>query len=87
MMFNLLHAEQPHPLLREAYRILRPGANLGIMHWNHDPETPRGPSMEIRPKPADCRSWARSAGFVIVRDHVDLPPYHYGIIARRGSAE
>lgn len=30
---------------------LLPDGRLGIMHWNHDPATPRGPSMTIRPRP------------------------------------
>jgi hypothetical protein len=42
---------QPEGLLREAYRILSHGGRLGIMHWNYDPATPRGPSMDIRPGP------------------------------------
>jgi ubiquinone/menaquinone biosynthesis C-methylase UbiE len=85
MMFNLLHAEEPLQLLHECFRIMEPGAQLGIMHWNYDPTTPRGPSMNIRPKPEDCRVWARTAGFVITADMINLPPYHYGIIAQKGS--
>jgi len=32
MLFNILHAECPEALLREAYRILAPGNKLGIIH-------------------------------------------------------
>jgi ubiquinone/menaquinone biosynthesis C-methylase UbiE len=85
MLFNLLHAERPEPLLCEAYRILAPGGMLGIMHWNADPQTPRGPPMGIRPKPEDCYSWAVAAGYSIIEEHVDIPPYHYGIIAQKGT--
>jgi ubiquinone/menaquinone biosynthesis C-methylase UbiE len=83
MMFNILHAEEPEILLAEAFRILRGGGILGIMHWNHDPTTPRGPSMDIRPKPQQCREWGENAGFVVVQPRIDLPPYHYGIIAKK----
>lgn len=83
MLFNILHAEQPEKLLSEAHRILRPGGILGIMHWNYDPRTPRGPAMDIRPKPEECRAWAKAAGFVIGKRFVDLPPYHYGIVTRK----
>jgi len=70
---------QPEGLLREAYRILSHGGRLGIMHWNYDPATPRGPSMDIRPRPEQCRNWAQDAGFRIqVFNKIDLPPYHYG---------
>ena len=45
MLYNILHAENPENLLSEAFRILRSGGTLGIMHWNYDPKTPRGPPM------------------------------------------
>jgi SAM-dependent methyltransferase len=84
MLFNILHCEDPMVLLREARRILVSGGILGIMHWNYDPQTPRGPSMAIRPRPDQCRNWAQQAGFTLVSTlPVDLPPYHYGIVLRQ----
>ncbi|MHB8897183.1 MAG: class I SAM-dependent methyltransferase, partial [Thermoguttaceae bacterium] len=84
MLFNILHAESPECLLRECYRVLAPDGLLGIIHWNCDPATPRGPSMEIRPRPEQCRDWAVQAGFESqAREVVNLPPYHYGIVLRR----
>lgn len=85
MLFQILHAENPAQLLAEAFRILRPGGTLGIMHWNHDPATPRGPPMAIRPKPEQCAAWAKAAGFAIAQKHIDLPPWHYGILATKGA--
>jgi hypothetical protein len=41
--------------------------------------------MGIRPKPEDCYSWAVAAGYSIIEEHVDIPPYHYGIIAQKGT--
>ncbi|MBN1585903.1 MAG: class I SAM-dependent methyltransferase [Candidatus Omnitrophica bacterium] len=79
MFFNILHIEQPDILLREARRILRRGGKLSIIHWNYDPLTPRGPSMEIRPKPEDCVRWAEGVGFHSPQRY-DLKPYHYGIV-------
>ncbi len=79
MLFNILHCERPHMLLREAFRVLTHGGRLGIMHWNYDPTTPRGPSMDIRPCPGQCREWAEQVGFQLaVHGRIDLPPYHYG---------
>ena len=83
MLFNLLHAEAPLVLLREAWRILRPGGRVSVIHWNYDSATPRGPSMDIRPCPEDCLHWTEEAGFVVEGGLVDLPPYHYGLIGQK----
>jgi predicted methyltransferase len=81
MLFNILHCERPDLLLREAWRNLGSGGRLGIMHWNHDPATPRGPSMDIRPRPEQCRQWAERAGFQLHGpERIDLPPWHFGLV-------
>ncbi|MEK6528505.1 MAG: class I SAM-dependent methyltransferase [Nitrospirota bacterium] len=86
MLFNILHLEKPMLLINEARRILREGGKLGIIHWNYDPKTPRGPSMDIRPKPEDCIKWAENAGFSEPVRY-DLKPYHYGIVLiKKGDA-
>ncbi|HEV2972744.1 MAG TPA: class I SAM-dependent methyltransferase [Pirellulales bacterium] len=85
MVFNILHAERPVTLLNEVRRVLEPGGLVGIMHWNHDPSTPRGPSMAIRPKPEDCAEWAVVAGLRSVSELIDLPPYHYGFVFERAG--
>ncbi len=85
MVYNILHIEDPIALLQEAYRILKPGGSMSIIHWNYDPSTPRGPSMHIRPRPEQCRAWAEAAGFMFVRDQ-DLSEccrYHYGMLLMR----
>ena len=79
MLFNILHVKNPEIMLREAWRILRCNGKVGIIHWNYDPSTPRGPSMDIRPKPRQCIQWAQEAGFSHPQMH-DLKPYHYGIV-------
>lgn len=81
MLFNILHAATPLPLLEESYRVLTPEGRLGIMHWNFDSTTPRGPSMDIRPHPEQCQAWAEQVGFHLLPPGiVDLPPYHYGMV-------
>ena len=85
LVFNILHAEQPVHLLREARRVLARGGLVGIMHWNYDPTTPRGPSMTIRPKPEDCFQWAIVAGLTPASALIDLPPYHYGYVFARST--
>ena len=79
MLFNILHDERPERILNEAYRILRPKGSVGIIHWNYDSGTPRGPPMDIRPKPEQCYEWALKAGFTYLSSH-DLKPYHYGFV-------
>lgn len=84
MLFNILHLENPKDLLKEAGRILKEGGNMGAIHWNYDPTTPRGPSMEIRPKPQDIIEWSESVGFKFISRH-DLKPYHYGLVFKKGK--
>ncbi len=80
MLFNILHASEAPSLLGEALRILKPGAKLGVMHWNYDPSTPRGPSLDIRLRPEECVRLVESAGFQAT-EIVDLAPFHYGFSA------
>ncbi|MBP6095517.1 MAG: class I SAM-dependent methyltransferase [Methyloversatilis sp.] len=85
LIFNLLHLEQPVSLLREAYRTLQDGGVLSVIHWRSDIPTPRGPSLEIRPTPEQCREWMAEAGFHTI-ESVDLQsccPLHFGLLARR----
>ena len=87
MLFNILHIEHPEILLKESYRILKPKGKLSIIHWNYNPTTPRGPSMEIRPKPDQCIEWARRAGFADSKQF-DLNPHHYGIVvSKKGEVQ
>jgi SAM-dependent methyltransferase len=80
MLFNILHAAESPEMLAEARRVLRPGGVLGVIHWNYDARTPRGPAMDIRPRPEQCRDMAIRAGFSLLPPGIiDLPPYHYGM--------
>ena len=81
LLFNILHHEEPIALLREAHRVLKTNGRAAIIHWNYDSTTPRGPAMDIRPRPEQCIEWGRVAGFHFnTKDRFDLPPYHYGIL-------
>lgn len=79
MLFNILHIENPILLLKEACRVLKSAGKIGIIHWNYDASTPRGPSMDIRPRPEDCIKWAMQADLKYIKQ-IDLPPYHYGLL-------
>ena len=80
MLFNILHAEDPVALLKEAYRILILEGKLGVIHWIYSKSTPRGPSLYIRPKPEQCIEWLKQSGFKLGSEVIQLPPYHYGIV-------
>ena len=85
LLFNILHCEEPVRLLAEAARVVRPGGAVLVIHWRCDPATPRGPSMEIRPKPEQIAVWAKETGLLgAERPAIDLPPWHYGLRLRRG---
>jgi ubiquinone/menaquinone biosynthesis C-methylase UbiE len=84
LLFNILHHEEPVNLLKEALRVLKPNGVLAVIHWNYDPTTPRGPAMEIRPRPEQCIEWGKEAGFRFKeQNRFDLPPYHYGLLFRK----
>ncbi len=84
MLFNILHHDQPKVLLKEAYRILKLQGKLGIIHWNYDPTTPRGPPFEIRQKAENLISLGTQERFVnpIL---FDLKPFHYGILMKKAK--
>lgn len=84
MIFNLLHLENPLALLCKAHRVLVPGGVLSVIHWRSDIPTPRGPSLDIRPTPEQCRAWMAEAGFRSVEavDIASCCPYHFGLIGR-----
>jgi len=84
LLFNILHHDNPVALMKEALRVLKPDGTLAVIHWNHDATTPRGPGLEIRPRPEQCIAWGKEAGFHFnEHDRYDLAPYHYGLIFKK----
>jgi SAM-dependent methyltransferase len=83
MIYNLLHLENPVGLLKEARRVLREGGKLSVIHWRSDIPTPRGPSLDIRPTPEQCRDWMEGAGFGSIQrvGIEDCCPFHFGLVA------
>ena len=86
MLFNVMHHIRPLDLLKEARRILRPCGLVGIIHWRSDIETPRGPQLDIRPTPHQCRQYAEQAGFDTVSEKL-LPPYHFGLLVQKRDGD
>ncbi len=84
MLFNILHIENPVGLLKEAHRVLKTGGGAAIIHWRTDVETPRGPSMPIRPTAEQCRAWSEQAGLEFVRyESLCCCSWHWGLIMRK----
>ena len=81
MLFNILHAEKPVELLKEAFRILRVGGKVGIIHWIYD-EPISGLPLDIKSRSEDCKRWTESVGFSFEQEF-DLKPYHFGIIMKK----
>ena len=82
LLFNILHAEEPVTLLRAAAETVRPGGLVAVIHWRSDVATPRGPSAEIRPRPAQIIAWAATAGLALEGETIALPPWHFGLKLR-----
>lgn len=79
LLFNILHGEDPVRLLTEAARVSRPAGFVHVIHWRYDPQTPRGPGMDIRPRPEQIPAWAEATGRLSPHGGlIDLPPWHYG---------
>jgi SAM-dependent methyltransferase len=80
LLFNILHGEQPERLLVHARQAVHPDGLVLVIHWRCDQATPRGPSMEIRPRPEQIMEWACRTGLLrFVAPALDLPPWHYGL--------
>lgn len=80
LLFNILHHESPMDFINEAFRILKPGGKIGILHWRSDIETPRGPDLSIRPKPEQILQWMDMQRFSLEVAPLLLEPYHFGVV-------
>lgn len=86
LLFNILHCDEPVALFHHAASAVRPGGHVLVIHWRYD-QTPRGPSLDIRPRPDQIVEWAHETGRLEVEgDVIDLPPWHYGWRFRVQSA-
>lgn len=84
LLLNILHGENPIALLTEAHRNLKQDGKVGVMHWNYDPSTPRGPKMYMRAKPQQIVDWANEAELTLSSAGIiDLPPYHFGMVLEK----
>ena len=84
LLFNILHCEEPVRLLTHAARAVRCGGRVLVIHWRFDLDTPRGPTMDIRPRPEQIVGWAGETGLLKQDGEIiNLPPWHYGLQFQR----
>ena len=87
LLFNILHCGEPVYLLTEAARSVHLDGWVLVIHWRYDSATPRGPGMDIRPRPDQIAGWATETGRLQLEGGIiDLPPWHYGLRLRRKAA-
>jgi SAM-dependent methyltransferase len=84
LLFNILHCDEPVRLLCHAADALKPGGEVLVIHWRYA-ETPRGPSLDIRPKPEQIETWAAEVDLRQIGPTIELPPWHYAIRFERSS--
>jgi SAM-dependent methyltransferase len=80
-LFNILHCEEPIKLLSKVFDMLNAQGKIGVIHWKYE-DTPRGPSIEIRPRPEMIIKWAEKVGFTLQKQ-IEIPPYHFGLIFKK----
>ncbi len=86
-LFNVLHAQYPEGLLKEAHRVLRKTGCVAILNWRVDPTTPCGPPVNMRPSLEQSVKWCVKAGFDPSSTKTfNFKPYHYGLVMRKLSS-
>ena len=63
--------------------VVRPGGLVAVIHWRSDVTTPRGPSLNIRPRPEQIPGWAEAAGLNPDGPILLLQPWHFGLKLRK----
>ncbi len=79
LLFNILHFEERRALLEEAFRLLKPNGVVAIVHWRKDIETPRGPSVHLRPDKQMIIDSTRRLDLTLKGNGTILEPFHWGI--------
>lgn len=83
---NLLHEVLGETALLEMRRLLAPGGVLLVVDWRSDVEREPGPPPEVSLTPEEGRRLLEEAGFEVTDATRDAGfPYHFALLARRGS--
>ena len=79
LLFNILHFDKRRVLLEEASRLLKPNGVAAVVHWRKDIETPRGPSVHLRPDQDIILESIKGLDLFFKGNSTILEPYHWGI--------
>jgi SAM-dependent methyltransferase len=79
LLFNILHFNDKRVLLEESSRLLKPTGVVAIVHWRKDIETPRGPSVHLRPDQYTILDSVKGLDLCFNGNSTILEPYHWGI--------
>ena|SRR5487761_474627 len=84
LLANIIHGTKNKVrLLKATVDMLRPNGVVAVLNWKVE-KTPRGPPMRMRPTKDETVRWLNKAGHVSPAV-VDVPPYHYAVVARLSS--
>lgn len=78
LVANILHQADPHKLLPEARRIVRPIGNVVIVEWD-TAASPLGPPAHLRRSAAEVIELAEQIGLTLAK-RFQPSPYHYGLL-------
>jgi ubiquinone/menaquinone biosynthesis C-methylase UbiE len=84
LLFNILHFNERRIMLEEANRILKPAGVVAIIHWRKDIETPRGPSIHLRPDQETILDSINGLDLYFNGNSRILEPYHWGMQLIKG---
>jgi SAM-dependent methyltransferase len=85
LLFNILHFNERRIMLEEACRILKSYGTIAITHWRKDIETPRGPSLYLRPDQKIILDSIIGLDLHFNGNSRILEPYHWGIQLTKGE--
>lgn len=91
LLANTFHGiEDKAGFVQQAFDALRSEGRLVIVNWHDLPRetttvagNPRGPPTELRMLPDETKAIVQDAADFTMYQHVDLPPYHYGLLFER----
>jgi ubiquinone/menaquinone biosynthesis C-methylase UbiE len=77
----LHHAEDKAAILRNAARLLRPGARVVVAEFHPEGPSEQGPPPAVRLSPAQVQAWCEAAGFSVL-DYRRQTPEHYMLLVQ-----